>query len=99
MTGHDVALDYIVTPQEVIATEQRYGQPAGIYWDELPPEKLAAIPVLRQQARLAEGEAPVPSVWEGTSRALMGTYPALDEAWAVVEELAGRLFRGEEGRQ
>jgi 5-formyltetrahydrofolate cyclo-ligase len=49
MTRHDVALDYIATPQEVIATGQRYGQPAGIYWDELPPEKLAAIPVLRQQ--------------------------------------------------
>ncbi|NIO71205.1 MAG: 5-formyltetrahydrofolate cyclo-ligase [Anaerolineae bacterium] len=49
MTRHDVALDYIATPQEVIATGQRFGQPAGIYWDELPPEKLAAIPVLRQQ--------------------------------------------------
>jgi 5-formyltetrahydrofolate cyclo-ligase len=51
MTRHDVALDHIATPQEVIATEQRYGQPAGIYWDELPPEKLAAIPVLCQQGR------------------------------------------------
>lgn len=49
MTRHDVALDYIVTPQEVIATGRRYGQPVGIYWDELPSEKLAAIPVLRQQ--------------------------------------------------
>ena len=35
-------------PEEVIATERRWPQPAGIYWDELPPEKLAAIPVLRQ---------------------------------------------------
>jgi 5-formyltetrahydrofolate cyclo-ligase len=51
MTRHDVALDYIATPQEVIATGQRYGQPAAIYWDELPPEKLAAIPVLRQQGQ------------------------------------------------
>lgn len=49
MTRHDMALDYIVTPQEVIATGQRYGQPAGIYWDELPLEKLNVIPVLRQQ--------------------------------------------------
>ena len=49
MNRHDVALDYIATPQEVMATEQRFGQPAGIYWDELPPEKLDAIPVLRQQ--------------------------------------------------
>jgi 5-formyltetrahydrofolate cyclo-ligase len=51
MTRRDVALDYIATPQEVIATEQRYGQPAGIYWDELPTEKLAAVPVLRQQCQ------------------------------------------------
>jgi 5-formyltetrahydrofolate cyclo-ligase len=49
MTRHDVALDYIATPQEVIITKQRYGQPTGIYWDELPPEKLDAIPILRQQ--------------------------------------------------
>jgi 5-formyltetrahydrofolate cyclo-ligase len=54
MTRHDVALDYIATPQEVIATGQRYGQPAGIYWDELPPQKLAAIPVLRQQRQTKE---------------------------------------------
>jgi len=54
MTRHDVALDYIATPQEVIATGQRYGQPAGIYWNELPPEKLAAIPVLRQQRQAKE---------------------------------------------
>lgn len=51
MTRRDVALDYIATPQEVIATEQRYGQPARIYWDELPTEKLAAVPVLRQQCQ------------------------------------------------
>ena len=51
MTRHDVALNYIVTPQEVIATGQSYSQPAGIYWDELPPEKLDAIPVLRQQCQ------------------------------------------------
>lgn len=54
MTRHDVALDYITTPQEVIVTEQRYGQPAGIYWGELPPERLAAIPVLRQQRQAKE---------------------------------------------
>jgi len=54
MTRHDVALDYIATPQGAITTGQRYGPPAGIYWDELPPEKLAAIPVLRQQAQAKE---------------------------------------------
>jgi hypothetical protein len=48
-------------------------------------------------ARLAESEAAMRSVWEGTLRGLIVTYPPLDEAWAVVEELAGRSFLGEEG--
>ena len=47
-------------------------------------------------AALAEREAAVRSVWESTLRGLMGTYPTPEEAWAVVEELASRLFRGEE---
>lgn len=55
MTRHDVALDYIVTPEEAITTVRRYPQPAGIYWDELQPAKLAAIPVLREQ-RQAGGQ-------------------------------------------
>jgi len=55
MTRYDVALDYVMTPQEVVATGRRYSQPAGIYWDVLPPDKLGAIPVLRQQRRAAPG--------------------------------------------
>lgn len=37
-------------------------------------------------------EAAVRSVWEGTLQGMTGTYPPLDRTWAVVEELAGRLF-------
>jgi len=37
-------------------------------------------------------EAAVRSVWEGTLRGLAGPYPPLDEAWAVVVALAGKLF-------
>lgn len=58
MTRHDVTLDYVVTPQEVVVTGQRYRQPAGIYWDELPPEKLTAIPVLRQLRSASAGAGP-----------------------------------------
>lgn len=47
-------------------------------------------------AALAEGEAGLHSVWESTLRGLTGTYPPLDEAWAVVEELVSRLSRGGE---
>ncbi|MGD8398271.1 MAG: 5-formyltetrahydrofolate cyclo-ligase, partial [Anaerolineae bacterium] len=46
VTRHDVKLDYVVTPDEAIDTGRVGEQPAGIYWDELPREKVDAIPVL-----------------------------------------------------
>ncbi|HXG42101.1 MAG TPA: 5-formyltetrahydrofolate cyclo-ligase [Dehalococcoidia bacterium] len=52
MLPHDIPLDYIVTPLEVIVCPRRHPRPEGIYWDLLEPEKLAAVPVLawlRQQ--------------------------------------------------
>jgi 5-formyltetrahydrofolate cyclo-ligase len=46
-TGHDVTLDLIVTPERVIEVPRRKGgRPAGIHWDELTDEKIAAIPLL-----------------------------------------------------
>ncbi len=47
MTDHDVPLDLIVTPDEVIETERAFERPSGILWDELEPEKLESIPVLQ----------------------------------------------------
>ncbi|WP_037908767.1 5-formyltetrahydrofolate cyclo-ligase [Actinacidiphila yeochonensis] len=44
-TGHDFSVDYIVTPDEVIACGNRR-RPTGLVWDDLTPEKIAAIPVL-----------------------------------------------------
>jgi hypothetical protein len=41
-----VKLDYVVTAEEAIDTRRSGEQPAGIYWDELPGEKIDAIPVL-----------------------------------------------------
>ncbi len=46
MTRHDIPVDWIMTPEEAIPTRTRYPRPAGIYWDDLPPEKREAIPVL-----------------------------------------------------
>jgi 5-formyltetrahydrofolate cyclo-ligase len=48
VTGHDVPLDLIVTPDRVIDCRGRRGpRPAGgLRWDELTPEKIAAIPLL-----------------------------------------------------
>lgn len=50
MTDHDVPLDLVVTPDEVIACERTHPRPEGIAWDNLTEDKIAAIPLL---ARLA----------------------------------------------
>ncbi len=47
MTEHDIPLDVIVTPEEVIEVRSHYQKPKGIYWDILPQEKIDAIPVLK----------------------------------------------------
>ena len=45
---HDVPMDLIVTPEQVIETDRRADRPAGIDWDALPPAKIDAIPILQQ---------------------------------------------------
>jgi 5-formyltetrahydrofolate cyclo-ligase len=47
MTEHDIPLSAIVTPNEIIEIGSRLPRPKGIYWDMLPLEKSAAIPVLK----------------------------------------------------
>ena len=49
MTEHDIPLSTIVTPSEIIETQPTLPRPKGIYWDMLPPEKIAAIPVLQNR--------------------------------------------------
>ena len=44
-TEHDFSVDYIVTPDEVIPCPNRR-RPSGLVWEDLTPEKIAAIPVL-----------------------------------------------------
>ncbi|HWP34999.1 MAG TPA: 5-formyltetrahydrofolate cyclo-ligase [Thermodesulfobacteriota bacterium] len=51
MTRHDIPVDWIVTPAEATETRTRYARPAGIYWDDLPAEKRAAIPLLAALSR------------------------------------------------
>ena len=43
---HDIPLDFIVTPDEIIECHTRLPRPGGIYWKYLDREKIAAIPVL-----------------------------------------------------
>eukprot|EP00878_Enallax_costatus_P016918 GHUV01017760.1.p1 GENE.GHUV01017760.1~~GHUV01017760.1.p1 ORF type:complete len:193 (+),score=41.25 GHUV01017760.1:1102-1680(+) len=47
MLEHDVPVDIIVTPTQVIRTNSRLLKPAGILWHKLSPQKLAQIRVLR----------------------------------------------------
>ncbi len=48
MQIHDIPVDVIVTPEEVLETRTTFPRPSGIYWDLLSEEKIAAIPVLDQ---------------------------------------------------
>ena len=48
MRVHDIPVDYIVTPDEIIATEHEYRKPEGIYWKLIQEEKLRGIPILRK---------------------------------------------------
>ena len=55
LTGHDVTLDFIVTPDRVIdcRTSRNPRPPAAIDWADLTDEKIAAIPLLAALRRLA----------------------------------------------
>ncbi len=53
MTPHDVPLDLIITPDELIQCPRR-PRPTGVHWAALTPEKIAAIPLL---ATLASSRA------------------------------------------
>jgi 5-formyltetrahydrofolate cyclo-ligase len=46
MTEHDIPLTAIITPEEIIDTRSAWKRPRGIYWNMLPADKIAAIPVL-----------------------------------------------------
>jgi 5-formyltetrahydrofolate cyclo-ligase len=47
MTEHDIPLSAIITPDEVIEIKSKFPRPKGIYWNMLPQEKIADIPVLQ----------------------------------------------------
>jgi len=59
LTSHDVPVDVICTPERVIDCRGRRGQRprAGIQWDDLTEEKIAAIPLLSARLRSARGSA------------------------------------------
>lgn len=49
MTEHDIFLNAVVTPNEIIEIASPPTKPMGIYWNMLPPDKIEAIPVLKRR--------------------------------------------------
>ncbi|KAI5068038.1 hypothetical protein GOP47_0016383 [Adiantum capillus-veneris] len=56
LCAHDVPVDIICTPTQVIFTETTLSKPQGIYWDLLSPEKLSKISVLQELKKQIELE-------------------------------------------
>jgi len=55
MAEHDIPLNAIITPNKFIEIQSPLPRPKGIYWEILPPEKIEAIPVLKnRKKRLAK---------------------------------------------
>ncbi|KAL9245078.1 hypothetical protein vseg_018772 [Gypsophila vaccaria] len=53
---HDVPVDIICTPTQVIFTNTSIPKPQGIYWEKLSPEKLGQIRILRELKKRIERE-------------------------------------------
>ncbi len=47
MQLHDWPLDWIVTPEEAIATQTAYSRPEGLDWEQIRSEQYKQIPILR----------------------------------------------------
>jgi 5-formyltetrahydrofolate cyclo-ligase len=58
LTQHDVPVDIIVTPTQIIRVpnETKLPKPSGVYWDLLSPQKLAQIRVLQELKKRTEDE-------------------------------------------
>jgi 5-formyltetrahydrofolate cyclo-ligase len=48
MQEHDIPVDILITPDEVVETGHSLSRPEGIYWHLLSEEKISAIPILQQ---------------------------------------------------
>ncbi len=58
MRSHDAPVDFIVTPEQVIAAPSLHPRPRGILWELLSEERILAIPVLRKGRREIRGTTP-----------------------------------------
>ena len=56
LTQHDVPVDIIVTPTQIIRVSNRLPKPSGVFWDLLSPQKLSQIRVLQELKKRIEEE-------------------------------------------
>jgi len=47
MMIHDIPVDFIITPEEVVATHSSFPKPEGLYWELLASQMWRDIPVLQ----------------------------------------------------
>jgi 5-formyltetrahydrofolate cyclo-ligase len=60
MVAHDSALNWIITPDEVIETNTPYPQPTGVHWEVVQPDQFTNIPFLvslKEQLVQGQGES------------------------------------------
>jgi 5-formyltetrahydrofolate cyclo-ligase len=57
MRAHDVPVDFVITPDNVIAAPALFPRPRGILWDLLPDDRIHGIPSLRRERR-QQGSTP-----------------------------------------
>jgi 5-formyltetrahydrofolate cyclo-ligase len=55
MQIHDVPVDFVVTPSQVVAVPSIYTRPSGLIWGILSEQRIAEIPLLRSRRRSAPG--------------------------------------------
>jgi 5-formyltetrahydrofolate cyclo-ligase len=58
MRSHDTPVDFLVTPDQVIAAPSLHPRPRGVLWELLAEERIMAIPVLRKGRRELRGSTP-----------------------------------------
>lgn len=59
MRPHDLPVDFLITPDHVIAAPSLYQRPRGIIWDLLTEDRIRTIPLLRK-GRTARRGTPSP---------------------------------------
>lgn len=47
MQAHDWPLDWVITPEEAIATHTPYSRPSGLDWEAIRPDQYKEIPILK----------------------------------------------------